>query len=423
MSVKLILGAQWGDEGKGKVIDSLSRNSHIVVRFQGGNNAGHTVINPLGTFKMHLIPSGIFQENTHVAIANGVVIDLAALVEEIEMLEKAGIALDQRLTISPRCHLILPYHRLLDGLYEDAKEHGKIGTTGRGIGPVHADKVSYNGIRLSDFLNVKKFEEKLTVQLLLKNKILKALGAKELTHKEIEEQLAPYRKKVQRFVSEPYPIIQKAIKENKDVLLEGAQAVFLDNDWGTYPFVTASSVVAGGITGGAGVAPKHLNEVIGVIKAYTTRVGSGPFPTEMHGDEEEALRSTGQEFGATTGRARRCGWLDLEMIRFAGELNGISCLALTKIDILDKYPEIKICMGYKLNGENVRYYDGDEDFLTKVEPIYKTMPGWLSSTKGIKSYEKLPKNAKKYIEEIESQVQLSVKYISTGPSRDELIER
>jgi adenylosuccinate synthase len=423
MSVKLILGTQWGDEGKGKIIDAISQDLDIVVRYQGGNNAGHTVINPQGTFKMHLVPSGIFHPKAKVAISNGAVIDIAVLFEEIEMLEKAGVLLKNRLFISPRCHIILPYHKLLDRLYEDAKEEGKIGTTGRGIGPVHADKVSYNGIRISDFIDQKKFIAKLSVQLLLKNKILVALGAKPLSFESIEKVLGVFRERLKPYVKEPYPIIQEAIRTGKNVLMEGAQAVFLDTDWGTYPFVTASTVVAGGVTGGAGVAPSHLTEVIGVVKAYTTRVGSGPFPTELNGKEYEKMQELGQEVGATTGRNRRCGWLDLEMVRFACELNGITNLAITKLDILDTYIEIKVCTGYEYIGKKVRYYDGDEQFLLEVKPVYKTMPGWNSPTQGLTDFDKLPANAKKYLAEIEKISGVKIKYISTGPSREELIIR
>ncbi len=423
MGVVLILGTQWGDEGKGKVIDALSKNSEFVVRFQGGNNAGHTVINPLGEFKLHLIPAGVFEKKSKVAIANGVVIDPEVLVEEIESLEKAGIDLKNRLYISPRCHIILPYHKLLEKVYEEAKGKGKTGTTGRGIGPVYSDKVGYNGIRLYDLMDPKKFKNKLEIQLGLKNAILKSYGIKPLSFSTIEKTMKPIRKKLLPYINEPFPFIQEALKKNKKIMIEGAQAVFLDNDWGTYPFVTASTIVSGGITGGAGIAPKYLKEIIGVIKAYTTRVGEGPFPTEFDASESEHIRNLGLEFGATTGRARRCGWLDLEMVRFAVELNGITDLALTKIDVLDTYKEIKLCTGYKLEGKILRYYDGDEIFLDNVEPVYKTMKGWQSSTKGVTLFDKLPREAKAYIAEIEKQTGVKVAYISTGPSREEMIAR
>lgn len=422
MSVSLILGTQWGDEGKGKVIDALSQTSDMVIRFQGGNNAGHTVINPFGEFKLHLIPAGIFNPKTKAVISNGVVLDLNVLSEEIDSLIAGGVNPKGRLIISPRCNIILPYHKILEGLNERIKGNSKTGSTGRGIGPVYADKVSYNGIRVYDFIDPKKFKEKLTIQLKLKNALLKSYNLKPLTVASIEKELAPFRKKLAPYIAEPFPIIQEMIKKNKTILVEGAQAVFLDNDWGTYPYVTASTIVSGGITGGAGIAPQHLKHVIGVIKAYTTRVGAGPFPTEMNSREDEKLRQLGHEFGATTGRARRCGWLDLEMIKFAVELNGITELALTKIDVLDTYKEIKLCIGYELAGRKVRYFDGDAYFLEKVKPVYKTMPGWQAKTQGITKFEDLPSKAKKYIAEIEKQVGVKVAYVSTGPSRKETIK-
>lgn len=423
MPVTLILGTQWGDEGKGKIIDTLSINADYVVRFQGGNNAGHTVINEFGTFKMHLLPSGIFSPNVTAFITNGVVLDLPTLIEEIEVLEKAGITLSGRMFISPRCHLIMPYHKLLDRVFEEAKGDGKIGTTGRGIGPVHADKVSYNGIRISDLLDPVEFKNKLTTQLAVKNKILVALGENPLKVSEIEKEYAGYKAKLAQFIKEPYPILQKAIQDKREILLEGAQAVLLDNDWGTYPFVTASTVVSGGITAYAGVPPQKLTRVVGVAKAYATRVGAGPFPTELLDEVGEKIRTIGVEFGATTGRARRCGWLDIELLKFSVELNGVTDIALTKLDVLDDFEEIQVCIGYELDGKRVHYYDGNEVFLSKISPIYKTMPGWKSSTKGINSYEKLPQAAKEYLAEIEKLVGVKISFVSTGPSREEIIQR
>ena len=423
MAVTLIIGSQWGDEGKGKVIDFLSPTTDFVVRFHGGNNAGHTVVNDYGKFPMHLVPSGIFNNKAVGLITNGVVIDLEVLVLEIDMLEKAGINLKDRLFVSPRAHIIMPYHKLLDALYEDAKGKNKTGTTGRGIGPVYADKVSYNGIRLWDLMDPKKFSEKLEVQLSIKNKTIEALGGKTLSLEKIEEVFLALRKQVLPFIREPYPMLAKALKENKNILLEGAQAVFLDNDWGTYPYVTASTVVAGGITSQAGVPPQKLDEVIGIAKAYATRVGAGPFPTELTDDIGEKLRKAGNEYGTTTGRPRRCGWFDAELIRFAAELNGYSCLALTKLDILDEFDEIYMCTGYELNGKKVAYYEGDATFLSEVKPVYKKMPGWKSTTRGATKYEDLPQNARDYIEEIEKQTGVSIKYVSTGPERSAIIVR
>lgn len=423
MAVKLVIGTQWGDEGKGKIIDFLADNADFVVRFQGGNNAGHTVINQFGKFSIHLIPSGIFADGAKACISNGVVIDLEVLINEIETIKKAGIKVEERLFISPRCHLIMPYHKLLDNLFEEAKGKVKTGTTGRGIGPVYADKVSYNGIRIFDLLNEKVFSEKLHLQLLIKNKIIKALGDKALDEKEIRKTYLEYAEQIRQFVREPYPLLMEAVKNNKNVLYEGAQAVFLDNDWGTYPFATASNILSGAINAGSGITANKLNEIIGVTKAYTTRVGTGPFPTELIDETGAELGKAGHEFGTTTGRPRRCGWFDAEMIRFAAQLNGFTKLALTKIDILDNFERIMICTGYEYGGKVVNYIDGDAVFLEKVTPIYKTMDGWMESTKGIKKFSDLPKNVKAYIEEIEKQSGVKIAFISTGPEREEIIVR
>jgi adenylosuccinate synthase len=423
MAVSIVIGAQWGDEGKGKIIDWLSSKSDFVIRFHGGNNAGHTIINEYGKFALHLIPSGIFSKKSKAIIANGVVLDLEVLVEEIEMLEKAGIKLENKLIISPRCHLILPYHKILDKLNEEAKGAKKTGTTGRGIGPVYADKVSYLGIRLFDLMDKNTFSEKLKTQLTLKNKFLKAWGEKALDQKKIEKKYHSLFKKIQKYIAEPFPAIQSAIKTDKNILLEGAQAMFLDNDWGTYPFVTASTVLPGGANAGAGIPPTKIRKIIGIAKAYATRVGAGPFPTELLNRTGEKLQREGAEFGATTGRVRRTGWLDLEMLKFAAQINGFTEIALTKLDVLDEFKEIKVCIGYSLNGKKVKYYEGDAVFLSKIKPVYKTFPGWMSSTKGITKYIDLPKKAKRYVEELERLIGTPINYISTGPGREALIMR
>ncbi len=422
MAVSLVIGSQWGDEGKGKIIDYLSQAADYVVRFHGGNNAGHTVINEHGKFALHLIPSGVFNKKAVGIIANGTAVDLKVLLEEIETIEKAGVFLKRRLFVSPRCHLIMPYHKILDKLYENAKRNGKTGTTGRGIGPVHADKVSYNGIRIYDLQQKELFQEKLTAQLAIKNEILAAFGEKKLSQKEIEEEFFTLFKKVAPYIAETYSILAKALKKDKRILLEGAQGVFLDNDWGTYPFVTASNAVAGSIVNGAGIAPKYLKKIFGVAKAYTTRVGEGPFPTELFDANGEKLRQEGNEVGVTTGRPRRCGWLDTELIRFAAQLNGFTELIITKLDVLDSFSEIPICTGYTLNGKKVHYYDGDANFLDKVKPVYKTLKGWQTSTKGIHSFAKLPKQAKQYLKEIENQTGVNISCISTGANRDDTIK-
>lgn len=422
MATTLVIGSQWGDEGKGKIIDYLSLQSDYVVRFHGGNNAGHTVINEFGKFPMHLVPSGIFNKKGKAIISNGVILDLEVLISEIESLEKAGIKIKGRLFISPRCHLIMPYHKILDRIYEKAKGKRKTGTTGRGIGPTYADKVSYNGIRIADLLNKPGFLEKLETQLLIKNKILLALGEKKLSKNQIANKFLQLREKIKPYIANTYPLLQKAIKDKKNVLLEGAHGVFLDNDWGTYPFVTASTVLSGGVTQGVGIPPGGVNNIIGVVKAYTTRVGAGPFPTELFNGEGEKLRENGGEYGTTTGRARRCGWLDIELIRFASQINGYTGLAITKLDVLDEFSEIKICTSYTNSGKRVNYFDGDAVFLSKVKPVYKTFKGWKKPTKGIKKYADLPIEAKNYLKEIERLVGTKVRYISTGGERTEIIK-
>lgn len=441
MLATFIVGSQWGDEGKGKIIDFLSTKANYVVRFHGGNNAGHTVINQYGTFPLHLVPSGIFSKAT-ACITNGTVLDLDVLTQEIDMLEKAGIPLKDRLLISPRCHIIMPYHKILDGLYESAKGKGKTGTTGRGIGPVYADKVSYNGIRLFDLMDKKKFSEKLATQLAVKNKIITALSDNEtlkhpriknnimatishqpLIQKEIEEKLLHVFAKIKPYIKEPHPVLMQAVKQNKHILFEGAQGVFLDNDWGTYPYVTASTVLTGGINSGASLPVQGISEVLGVVKAYTTRVGEGPFPTELFDKDGDELRKEGAEFGTTTGRARRCGWFDAELVKFACELNGYTSIAITKLDVLDTFKTLSICTGYTYKGKPVRYYDGDADFLQEIKPVYKTLPGWQESTKGLTVFEKLPKEAQRYIKEIEKLVGVKASLISTGPEREAIIIR
>ena len=315
----------------------------------------------------------------------------------------------------------MPYHKILDKAYEEAKQGSKIGTTGRGIGPVHADKVGYNGIRIYDLLDKDLFKEKLQVQLHVKNKILVALGQKALVEKDLFEQYLVFRKKLLPYIKEPFPLLQEALKKKKNILLEGAQGIFLDNDWGTYPFVTASNAVSGAATQGAGIAPAHITNIIGVAKAYTTRVGEGPFPTELHDSIGEQLRMEGNEFGATTGRPRRCGWFDAELVRFAKELNGYTSIILTKLDILDNFDTIKLCTGYTYKGKAVRYFDGDAQFLGKVTPVYKTFKGWKSKTAGITKYQDLPSQAKVYVAAIEKLVGVKVSHIATGVNRDDII--
>lgn len=420
--VTAIIGSQWGDEGKGKIVDYLSQTADFVIRYHGGNNAGHTVINKYGKFGMHLIPAGIFNKTTKTIISNGVVIDPYVLVNEIEMLTKAGVKLKGRFFISPRCHLIMPYHILLDKALEEAKGKNKLGTTGRGIGPCYADKVSYNGIRIADLMDKKEFSKKLTTQLLVKNKLLKTFGIKPLSAKKIKKDYIKLFATIKPFVLETFPLIQRALEKNKNLILEGAHGSILDTDWGPYPFVTASTIVSGGATAGAGISPKNIDKIIGVVKAYQTRVGGGPMPTEQLNGVGEKLQKEGNEFGTTTGRKRRCGWLDMELLKFTTQVNGFTELALTKLDILDNFDTIKICTHYSLDGKRVSYTDGDANFLAKVKPVYKTLPGWKKTTKGLRKFSQLPPNAKKYIKTIENLVGVKTKFISIGEERNAIIK-
>ncbi|KKR76102.1 MAG: Adenylosuccinate synthetase [Candidatus Levybacteria bacterium GW2011_GWA2_40_8] len=344
------------------------------------------------------------------------------MLTEISDIEKAGIRIKDRLFISPRCNIIMPYHKLLDKLYEEAKGPGKIGTTGRGIGPVYADKVSYNGIRIADLLDSEVFSEKLQTQLRVKNKILKALGAKPLSQSQIERDFAKYRTRIKPFVSETFSILNDAYDKKKNILMEGAQGVFLDNDFGTYPYVTASNVISGSASSGAGIAPAKVRSVIGVTKAYTTRVGAGPFPTELTNKLGDKLQTGGLEFGATTGRKRRCGWLDLELIRFAAKINGFTEICITKLDVLDNFPKIKICTHYRLNGRRIKYEDCDLKTLEKAKPVYKTYKGWMKSIKDAKNFRDLPKEAQIYLRDIEKMVGVEITYVSTGVKRNEIIK-
>jgi adenylosuccinate synthase len=421
MTVTAVVGSQWGDEGKGKVVDFLSEQADYVARFNGGNNAGHTVINDFGTFKIHLVPSGIFAQNTVGLIGGGVVIDPAVLLEEIDTLNKAGVGVEGRLWISPRSHLILPYHKILDGLYEEAKGAGATGTTRRGIGPVFADKVSYNGIRWSDFAS-ETFESRLKVQLELKNKIIVALGGDSLRYEEVREQYGEYYARLRPYLRELFGIVQEGLKADKNFLLEQAMGTFLDTDWGTYPFVTASTTIPSAASAGLGIPPRYITNVVGVTKAYTTRVGAGPLPTEIH-DVESKVYQRFAETAATTGRTRRVGWLDLEIVRTAVQLSGVTELCLTKLDVLSGLDDIQVCTGYKLNGQSVRYADVDAYGLDEVELEYTALKGWHEDISQARSFEDLPHNAQNYVKMIEEATDVVVKWIGVGPEREATIQR
>ena len=420
MPVTIVLGTQWGDEGKGKAIDYLAREYDFVARFNGGNNAGHTVINSLGTFKIHLVPSGIFYPHTRNLMGGGMVMDPAVLFEELNALRAAGVDFEKRLMISPRAHLVMPYHKILDGLYEEAKGAGATGTTRRGIGPAFADKISYNGLRWSDFASG-TFAEKLRTQIALKNKIIIALGGAPLDFEEVYENYSGYYEEVKPYIAELAPIVQKGLRAKKKFLLEQAMGTFLDPDWGTYPFVTGSTTLASAATGGLGIPPRAITRIVGVTKAYTTRVGGGPLPTEIL--DESPARSTLTEIAATTGRTRRAGWLDLELVRFAAQVNGVDALLLTKLDVLSGFDEIKVGVGYRLNGKSVHYYDLDAERLANVQPIYRELRGWRQDIRGARKFSDLPATARRYVEMIEKFVDVPVKWISVGPEREAVIKR
>ena len=421
MTVTAVIGSQWGDEGKGKVVDFLAERMDYVARFNGGNNAGHTVINEFGAFKIHLVPSGIFAQNTVGLIGGGVVIDPAVLIEEIEKLNKAGVGLDGRLWISPRSHLIMPYHKILDGLYEDAKGGGATGTTRRGIGPVFADKVSYNGIRWTDFTS-NMFEQRLQMQLELKNKIIVALGGGALKYEEVRDAYRGYYLKLKPYIKELFSLVQDGLKAEKNFLLEQAMGTFLDNDWGTYPFVTASTTIPSAATAGLGIPPQYITNIVGVTKAYTTRVGAGPLPTEIKDYDSQVYKKFG-EVAATTGRVRRVGWLDLEIVRTAVQLSGVTELCLTKLDVLSGLEELKVCTKYEWSCDSIRYADVDAYDLDKVETIYQTVPGWSEDISQARSFDELPANARNYVKMVEEAAGVPVKWIGVGPEREATIQR
>ncbi len=420
MTVIAVLGTQWGDEGKGKVVDFLAKEADFVARFNGGNNAGHTVINEYGTFKIHLVPSGIFSQRAKALIGGGVVIDPAVLIEEISTMRAAGVAVDEKLLVSPRAHLIMPYHKILDELYEEAKGAGATGTTRRGIGPVFADKVSYNGIRLSDFTREEVIRMRLKLQIELKNKIITALGGEALDFEHVFKTYRGYYEELKPFIQELFPLVQDGLKHGKNFLLEQAMGTFLDTDWGTYPFVTASTTLPSAATAGLGIPPRSIDRIVGVAKAYTTRVGGGPLPTEIK-DTSHPVYEQFAEIAATTGRSRRVGWLDLEATRTAVAISGITELCLTKLDVLSGLDEVQVCVGYILNGKEVSYADLDAYGLDEVEPILVNIKGWDEDISRVQSFKELPSQAQEYVKYVESQVGAPIKWIGNGPEREATI--
>ncbi len=422
MPVLVVVGAQWGDEGKGKIVDLLTEKAHVVARYQGGANAGHTVVVGNEEFILHLVPSGILHKGKKCIIGNGVVIDPAALIEEMEGVARRGVRLDESLLISKNAHMIMPYHKALDVASESRKGSNKIGTSGRGIGPAYADKINRRGIRMADLLDAKVFREKLANCCSEANFLLERYyEAPCVDPEKIYTEYMVYAKRLKKYIGDSTLFLSQSILKNRNILAEGAQGTHLDIDHGTYPFVTSSSPTAGGACTGLGIGPNTITEVMGIVKAYTTRVGSGPFPTELEDKTGELLRERGREYGATTGRPRRCGWFDALIVRHAVRVNGMTSAAITKLDVLDTLDVIKICVGYKYKGTTYEEMPSELAVLEKGVPQYITMPGWQQSTLGIKRYENLPKKARAYVEKICRLSGVKPAIVSTGPRRDETI--
>ncbi len=422
MSNIVILGAQWGDEGKGKVIDIFSKKSDYVVRYQGGNNAGHTVVIGDDEFVLHLIPSGILHKRKICVIGNGVVVDPKALFDEIKMLEARGIGVEGRLFISENAHVIFPYHKRLDEIKEEKR--GKIGTTKKGIGPCYADKASRSGIRVADLLDEAVLKEKLSAALEEKNAILdKIYGVKGFSFDELCGEYLNYAKSIKKYVCNTAVMLNDAIRKKKKIIFEGAQGTLLDLDHGTYPFVTSSNSTAGGAATGTGVGPTMIDKVIGVVKAYTTRVGEGPFPTEFTSQLMARIRKKGKEFGATTGRPRRCGWFDSVIVKHSIMVNGIDEIVVTKLDVLDDLDSIKICVSYKFEGKIYKDFPTNIRVLAGCEPVYEELPGWKTDTTRVTSYPKLPKNAKNYLKRIQALLKTRIVLVSVGSERKQTFSK
>ena len=421
MSTICVVGTQWGDEGKGKIVDFLASKADVVARYQGGSNAGHTVTSNGHEYKLHLLPSGILYPGCTCIIGNDVVLDPKVLLEEIDSMKAQGSEMGT-LRISNRCHLVMPYHKLLDSLQEKFKGNSKVGTTGRGIGPCYADAADRIGIRVVSWMDREKFAAELKSVLEYKNRLItQVFGGEPLSFQEIYDEYCGYADRLRPFVCDTCALSNDLISQGKKVLFEGAQAAMLDLSHGTYPFVTSSHPTAGAVCVGLGIGPKCIDKIVGVVKAYATRVGEGPFPTEQLNEYGVKLREIAHEYGATTGRPRRTGWLDMSVVRYATLINGLDCIALTRLDILDTFPEIKICTGYKLNGEPLHEFPASLDVLGKVEPIYETLPGWMTPTSDIREYDKLPENCRKYAEKIAELAGTRLGIVSVGPDRDQTI--
>ena len=421
MSIKAIIGGQWGDEGKGKIVDLLSQNSHIVARYQGGANAGHTVYYNDKKLVLHQIPSGILRKNCKCILGNGMVIDPIALIEEINMIKNHGVSIDNKIFIALNAHIVTPIHKYID-CYKEKQSNNKIGTTGRGIGPTYVNKYDRIGIRSHDLLNIKKLNDKVSIFLENTKKIYQLKNEDVL---KIENQITEFiecSKLVSKYVTDTFTIVHNQANNNDNILIEGAQGTLLDIDHGTYPYVTSSNASSSGISTGLGLPMTKVNNIIGIFKAYTTRVGEGPFPTELFDVDGEKLQGAGKEYGATTGRLRRCGWFDGVAAKYSALVNGFTEVALTKLDILDDFDTIKICTSYKINNKVTSCFSEVIHNLEQVEPVYKNFDGWKTSTEGVKEFNKLPENAKKYINFISDFIDTPINIVSIGPGRNQIIK-
>ena len=422
MAIVTIIGGQWGDEGKGKIIDHLAKNADLVARYSGGNNAGHTIENDFGKFALHLVPCGVGWEGTINLIGSGTVIDPDVLIEELELISKNS--LPGEIFISEKAHMIMPYHIKLDQAEENDRGSEAVGTTGRGIGPAYSDKISRNGIRIGDLKDIDLLQKKISKNLNFKNKILREIyETEEISEKEIFEKIDNWQNKLSKYIANTEQIIHRNIEEKKFILLEGAQGALLDIDHGTYPYVTSSNSISGGSLTGLGIGAKEIDKVMGVFKAFTTRVGEGPFPTEIFGENAEKIREIAGEFGATTGRPRRIGWFDAVAAKYSTKINGLDSIVITKLDILDHFEKIKVCTAYEYKGEKLDFFPTDPEILSNIKPIYEEFEGWDESTYNLDSYEKINEIAKVFISKLENILDVPIDVISTGPSRNATIIR
>ena len=422
MSVTVVVGTQWGDEGKAKVIDLLAASHQIVARYQGGHNAGHTVVIGDQKYALQLTPSGVFYDTVTPVIGNGVVVDLPTLFKEIDALESRGIS-TARLKVSSLAHLIFPWHQALDAALEAARGDGKIGTTLKGIGPAYVDKVKRAGIRVGEVLDIKSFEQRVRERAIAARREVSDVGGDTFDVEEVVSAFVAYAQRLAPYVADTVNLLHDARERGENILLEGAQATFLDIDHGTYPYVTSSNPISGGAAIGSGLGPRHIDRIVGITKAYTTRVGMGPFPSELTDALGEALVDIGREYGTVTGRRRRTGWLDTVMLRHATRVNSLTEIALTKLDVLDTFDEVKVCTGYSMNGTVMRNYPDRPHMLAHAVPVYETLPGWKSSTEGITKFADLPQSAQQIVKIVERETGIPVSMVGTGPSRDAMVVR